>query len=449
MNFDDKTYVTKESLNVILDDINSRLNKLQQQSALSSLFDGIVVSRLIDFTQPTYESDVNLLCGDVNRVKAFSGRRRCNLADDGTVNAYFGDSAYKEDGTNGQVMVEQPKFYYKVEPLVLEKNTQTNGKGYHIRKAIYSVSDYQLPGFKLHPAFKNESGNEVDYIYIGAYEGCLHNGTTYILDDAAGTTSMKLSSVVNAVPASGQKWELTRKNAETCAKNRGTGWHIETVQIISATQLLFMIEYGVNSQMKFANGIAFGTDPNTNINCSAKTGSTRNIGNGSGRASISNMISSGTTYSNFTAPNRTSISYRGMENPYGNIWKFIAGITSYGVETNISEPYICNSFTFTEDTITGYTGVGFTCPESNYISAFGYGSDDFDWLLMGSETKGNSKNTIGDYQYQSTSTGFYRIARLGGGWAYGPYAGLFFWGLDSGSGNRYRNISARICYLPQ
>ena len=48
---------------------------------------------------------------DFDGVNAFGGRRRCNLADDGTVNAYFGDAGYTEDGSNGQVMVEQPRFF--------------------------------------------------------------------------------------------------------------------------------------------------------------------------------------------------------------------------------------------------------------------------------------------------------------------------------------------------
>jgi len=59
---------------------------------------------------------------DFDSIFAFGGRKRCNLADDGTVNAYFGDAGYIEDGSNGQVMVEQPKFYYKVVPLKMEKN---------------------------------------------------------------------------------------------------------------------------------------------------------------------------------------------------------------------------------------------------------------------------------------------------------------------------------------
>jgi hypothetical protein len=59
---------------------------------------------------------------DFDSILAFGGRRRCNIADNGTVNAYYGDPGYIEDGSNGQVMVEQPKFYYKVVPLKMEKN---------------------------------------------------------------------------------------------------------------------------------------------------------------------------------------------------------------------------------------------------------------------------------------------------------------------------------------
>jgi hypothetical protein len=70
-------------------------------------------------------------------IKAFGGRRRCNLTDNGEVLAYYGETGYTETGAltqqiikNGvtypigtavQVMVEQPKFYYKTVPLLLEK----------------------------------------------------------------------------------------------------------------------------------------------------------------------------------------------------------------------------------------------------------------------------------------------------------------------------------------
>ena len=123
----------------------------------------------------------------------YGGRKRCLLADDGVVIAYNDGTQYVcndtsettitlADGESGlltteviigsttytvgtqiQVMVEQPKFYYKVVPIKSDK--QTDGVGYHLRSANYYVSDYEYNGFKLHPCFYNESGNEVDYIY--------------------------------------------------------------------------------------------------------------------------------------------------------------------------------------------------------------------------------------------------------------------------------------------
>ena len=53
----------------------------------------------------------------------YGGRKRCNVLDDGTITAYYGDVNYKEDGSNGQVMVYQPKFYYLMYPIKLEPIT--------------------------------------------------------------------------------------------------------------------------------------------------------------------------------------------------------------------------------------------------------------------------------------------------------------------------------------
>ena len=73
---------------------------------------------------------------DFNKFTMYGGRRRCNVLDDGTITAYYGDEGYTEDGSNGQVMVFQPAFYYKVVPLKLEKNTDS-GIGYHLRMTAF------------------------------------------------------------------------------------------------------------------------------------------------------------------------------------------------------------------------------------------------------------------------------------------------------------------------
>ena len=142
----------------------------------------------VDFANKTFTrlAGATGLSGGANfdKFKMYGGRKRCNVANNGTINCYYGDSNYKEDGSNGQVMVYQPKFYYMMYPLLAEQNTQ--GIGYHLRKANYYVSDYPLAGFKLHPAFYDAQGNEIDYILMGAYEGSIFDvsANAYILAES-------------------------------------------------------------------------------------------------------------------------------------------------------------------------------------------------------------------------------------------------------------------------
>ena len=71
-----------------------------------------VVGLNVDFEKNTFTrlADAETLTAgdDFNNFSAFGGRRRCNVLDDGTITAYYGDSDYVEDGSNGQVMVYQP-----------------------------------------------------------------------------------------------------------------------------------------------------------------------------------------------------------------------------------------------------------------------------------------------------------------------------------------------------
>ena len=139
----------------------------------------------------------------------FGGRRRCNVADNGTIVAWHGDPDYKEDGTMGQVMVYQPAFYYRVHPLELDPIE--TGIGYHLRKANYYVSDIPVSGFRLHPAFYDENGNQVDYILMGAYEGSIFDtsANAYLLQDEqvgdfTASTGDKFSSMARVKPTSGK-----------------------------------------------------------------------------------------------------------------------------------------------------------------------------------------------------------------------------------------------------
>ena len=379
---------------------------------------------------------------DFDGFQIYGGRKRCTVADDGTINHYYGEEGYIEDGSDGQVMVYQPKVYYRVTPLKLEK--QTDGIGYHLRKVNYYISSVPKPGFSLHPAFYNESGQEVEYILFSAYEGSIYDvsASAYLLADEqvadfTSGTGDKLCSIAGAKPASGKTQQLTRPNIEQLAKNRGAGWHSDIIKVESLNQLMMMIELGtLNTQTAIGQGaVSVGDTPNTENN-SLITGSTSELGNATGQAL-------GTT-------GQVSISYRGIENPWGNIWKFVHGINIYGDGAQKSGvPYICTDFNFAESKNSeNYISAGFTLANANgYISAMGY-SQECDWLFMPSETNGNSALPVGDYYYCMPNLNGYRIALLGGYWADGGAAGGFCWHCYIGVGSRSRYFGGRLVYIP-
>lgn len=398
----------------------------------------------------------NLTAGaDFDKFSMYGGRKRCNVSDGGTINAYYGDEGYTEDGSNGQVMVYQPKFYYLVCPL--EYDRQETGYGYHLRKANYYVSETQRAGFKLHPAFYDKNGNEVDYILMSAYEGCIYDtsANAYLKNDeqVMDASKDKFSSIAGARPATGVSQNLTRPNIEQMAKNRGEGWHSFGIKTASMEQLLMIVEMGMmNLQTAIGQGVVnlpWTTGSDTTSSYAGVTGSTASLGNGTGRATETTTYEGGVATKN-TADGKTSICYRGVENFWGNIWKFAYGVNIWGNGKMAGGmPYICSDFNYAEGKNTdNYEGAGFTVTKANgYISAMGY-STKYDWLFMASECLGNSSLPVGDYTYITENLNGYRIALLGGGWFRGSTAGGFCWGLDSGVGIRARTFGGRLVYVP-
>ena len=397
----------------------------------------------------------NLTAGaDFDKFSMYGGRKRCNVSDGGTINAYYGDEGYTEDGSNGQVMVYQPKFYYLVCPL--EYDRQETRYGYHLRKANYYISETQRAGFKLHPAFYDKNGNEVDYILMSVYEGCIYDtsANAYLKNDeqVMDASKDKFSSIAGARPASGVSQNLTRPNIEQMAKNRGEGWHSFGIKTASMEQLLMIVEMGMmNLQTAIGQGVVnlpWTTGSDTTSSYAGATGSTASLGNGTGRATKTTTYEGGKA-TDYTVDGKTSICYRGVENFWGNIWKFAYGINFY---CEVGKPflgYVCKDFNYAESKKTdNYENIGFALPSENgYVSAMGY-STKYDWLFLPSEVKGNSSLPVGDYYYQNNTWDGYRIALLGGGWNYGSYAGGFYWCLAYGVGTRNRDIGGRLVYVP-
>jgi len=406
-----------------------------------------------DFKNKTFKR----LAGAVNRaagsgfdsIECFGGRKRCNVTNDGKVVAYYGDAAFtttgklttavtKDDityavGTIVQVMVEQPKFYYKVVPLELEKITA--GKGFHMRKARYYVASTAKAGFKLHPAFIKD-GVVNNFIYMAAFEGSLWDvsASAYILDDAqiADFANDMLSSIAGAKPISGLTQSATRPNVRTIAAKRGNGWSQSYAATAAASQLLMLVEYATfNIQSTIGMGAASKTDDGS-TSMTEYTGATVSLGNASGAVTNANGIQ--------------IVSYRGEENIWGNIWAWVDGINVYCYGEH--ELYVADHG-FADNIASGYEAIGFTAAKVNgYTSAFGYSSDDFDWLFIPSETTGNSSLPVGDYYWQNATYNGWLVALLGGRWDSGSSAGAFYCHLTNASSDRSRAIGGRLVYVP-
>lgn len=418
-----------------------------------------IVGVQVDYKNKTFKrlaGAANLSKGvDFDKFSMFGGRKRCNVADDGSIVAWHGDADYKEDGSMGQVMVYQPKFYYLVCPV--EYDPIDTGIGYHLRKANYYVSEKPRAGFRLHPAFYDASGNEIDYILDSAFEGSIWDADggdgngAYLMNDeqVMNTGTDKFCSIAGVKPASGLSQNLTRPNVEALAQNRGIEWHGDLIKPVSARQMLMIIELGMmNTQTGVGYGVA-GISDNSSYNCSSLTGSTSELGNGSGKATQT-INTKGDTRTTETANERVAVSWRGTENPWGNIWKFVYGINIWGNgKMGGGQPYICTDFNFAESKNTGnYEAAGFTVTNANgYISAMGY-STTCDWLFIASECLGNSSLPVGDYTYITVNLNGYRIARLGGRWNAWDSAGGFCWYLSNGVGSRGRDIGGRLVLIP-
>ena len=442
-------------------DIQELEAEIADLKAFVGYTDGDIYGVEVDFKNKKFTR----LAGAVNRtpgegfdnILCFGGRKRCNLTNDGRVAAYYGEAGFSTtgkltqavdrnpagtenpdaslqfaSGTIVQVMVEQPKFYYKVVPLEIEKKK----KGGITRKVRYYVSDTPKAGFKLHPAFI-ENGNENEKIYLAAFEGSLYDSSAsaYILDDSqvADFAADLLCSIANAKPLSGLTQNATRANVRKLAEKRGSGWEQAYIATASASQMLMLIEYAsFNMQSAIGQGAVNKTDDGSS-NMAEATGVTINLGNASGTASNANGVQ--------------FVSYRGEENFWGNIWGWIDGINEYMDATTHEGTIYIADHSFADDTGTGaYEDAGIIAVYGNgYVSAFCY-SEKCDWLFIPGELLGNTALPVGDYCWNG-NTGW-RVARLGARWNDGLNAGAFYWYLADASSGRTRNVGGRLVYVP-
>ena len=458
-----------EIVDTVNEDISATNADVSDLKAYIGYTGGDILGLHCDFENKTFTrlgAAVGLNEGsDFNAFPMYGQRVRVVVDSDGEIQTDTDPEEITETDFDYDVMVYQPKFYYKVVPLKLEK--QSGGLGYHIRKANYYITSTPHAGFRVHPLFIDKNGNEVDYVLFSAYEASymywhatsqstgyydiFHDGvdTGTTIDYSADT----LKSLPGVKPVSGKYKAMTKTNMETLAQAKSTNWHLDTIQSVAANQLLMVIEYGTfNLQNAIGKGIVSCTDVD-GVNISSLTGSTKALGNATGAAASTIYDNAGNQTTN-TTNGKVAVSYRGMENPWGNIFKHVNGINLRGDGSmNGGQAYIAGDYSFDESRRSGnYKPSGFTLSNGGgWISSFGYGTENFDWLILTSEVNGNGANSatpVGDNCYVTSNLNANRIVTFGGDWHNGDSAGGFFESCIYSPDAKNSRIGGRLLYVP-
>lgn len=379
-----------------------------------------------------------------------SKMRRCLLDRDGGVKEYL-DNELSWGGSylDYAVMTEIPEHWYKL---------YFNGTKF--RKML---SEIPLPGYK-----------HVDKFYISTYEARMYR-TDNLLCSAAGASKLSDPNSTNFRGGDNTaEWDdtyrsllgrpvtnLTRDQFRQAARKRGSGWEMYTYNAHKILFWLFAVEYAtLDSQKPFnaqkdANGFAqggLGPGPTqmtdwanfNNANPLIPCGYTNEFGNGSGEKAYVVKNASGGTHATLMA-NR----YRGIENPFGHIWKYTDG-ANIQVTTGDSGLSILwttdDPSNFSDTSYTGYNKKGNICRTNGYAKKMLLGEDGD---IVATEIGGSSSTYWCDYYYTYTQANRLQVVRVGGNADYGSFAGLAYVCTNYAPSDAYRDVGSRLCFFPE
>lgn len=378
-----------------------------------------------------------------------SKMRRCLLDRDGGVKEYL-DNELSWGGSylDYAVMTEIPEHWYKL---------YFNGTKFRMM-----LSEIPLPGYK-----------HVDKFYISTYEARMYR-TDNLLCSAAGASKLSDPNSINFRGGDNTaEWDdtyrsllgcpvtnLTRDQFRQAARKRGSGWEMYTYGAHKTLFWLFAIEYAtLNSQKPFnaqkdANGFSqggLGNGPTqmtdwTNFNNNnplIQCGYTNEFGNGSGEKAYVVKNASDGTHATLMA-NR----YRGIENPFGHIWKHTDG-ANIQVTTGDSGLSILwttsDPSNFSDTSYTGYDKKGNVCRINGHVKKMLLGEDGD---IIATEVGGSTSTYWCDNYYTSTSVSRMQLVVVGGRSDDGLNAGLVDVGTTNSSGIA-NNIGSRLCFFPK
>lgn len=373
-----------------------------------------------------------------------SGMRGVVLDNNGGVYYYHEPTAWKMTFASKDYasMVEIPDHWYKLYII-----------GTKFRMMLSSIP---LPGYK-----------HISKFYIGSSEaqmlrslGLLMSDKTNSTDTRGGDNTSEWDNTYRSLlgcPVT----NLTRDQFRQAARKRGSGWEMYTYNAHKTLFWLFAVEYAtLDSQKPFnaqkdANGFAQGglgpgptqmTDwTNFNkINPLIPCGYTNEFGNGSGEKAYVVKNASGGTHATLMA-NR----YRGIENPFGHIWKYTDGAN---IQVTTGDAGLSILWTtddpsnFSDTSYTGYNKKGNICRTNGYAKKMLLGEDGD---IVATEIGGSSSTYWCDYYYTNTSANRMQAVLVGGSADYGSHAGLAYVYTADAPSVAYRHIGSRLCFFPE
>lgn len=286
--------------------------------------------------------------------------------------------------------------------------------------------------------------------YVSAYEA-------FNFDNKGRLVSMR--SVVPTV-------NFTRTNGRTWARANGfdgeAKWNLYTYEEHRAICHLFLVEYATRNSQKAVNtaltpegfrqgGLGSGCTTGTATINGAQTwsfiptGSSDSLGSGSGEVTVT-IQQTDPSGANTSTITRKCNRYRGIENPFGHIWKHTDDIISkyetpyrtwyksvkpdqFATNKNNSYKPLCS----VDNVNSGYKTEIKATPACDFFSmSVSGGSETTYWC---------------DYNWDNTDTSEHCLL-IGGRSGYGGAAGLFSLHSYNGVGNSDAHVGSRLTYLP-
>lgn len=295
---------------------------------------------------------------------------------------------------DGNVFIKIPKFYAKI-----TKNADGTYK--------HQISGVRYEGFST--LFVDGQGNEIDYVLVGKYEGSGSKSRVY---SKSGATVLVNINIVDF---------------RTGCKANGAGYQQYDFLIDAIIKELWLVEMKTTNSQSIMYGYA------KSNSAAIATGRTDGVKTPSG-SEVSNT------------DGKHAMKYRGIENLWGNVYKWCDGINFKEEDDGTERVYICLDPTKYESNkyVSPYIYVADTVYDNgeNIVKIEYF--DKFPLLGYSTEEGGSDSTYYCDSGYNCGNS----VLCVGGSWDSGARAGLWRWAAGDSSSAASPIVGGRLCYKP-